>query len=48
MHDLLQFALPLYDVMRITYFAPVATFKIVAANKYKSQERLNEIKQHLK
>ena len=32
----------------ITFVAAVATFKIVAANKYKSQERLNEIKQHLK
>jgi len=28
--------------------AAVATFKVVAANKYKNQERLNEVKQRLK
>ena len=44
----LQFALPqaMYD--ESNFVTAVATFKIVAANKYKSQERLNEIKQHLK
>ena len=45
---MLQFALPqaMYD--ESNFVTAVATFKIVAANKYKSQERLNEIKQHLK
>ena len=35
-------------VIRFSSVVAVATFKIVVANKYKSQEMLNEIKQRLK
>ena len=35
-------------VIRFSSVVAVATFKIVVANKYKSRERLNEIKQRLK
>ena len=35
-------------VIRFSSVVAVATFKIVIANKYKSRERLNEIKQRLK
>jgi len=38
-----------YTRQRILFsIAAVATFKVVAANKYKNQERLNEVKQRLK
>ena len=35
-------------VIRFSSVVAVATFEVVIANKYKSQERLNEIEQRLK
>ena len=36
------------SVIRFSSVVAVATFEVVVANKYKSQERLNEIEQRLK